>query len=89
MPTGKRVQGSDQAYLSCVSPNERTFDPEDGVLQYHMYRKRPPEVSHRIFRRGRIVFFAGPRKPWGPRVARTHPQLHAAWARYDVQTAAA
>ena len=77
MPTGNRVEGSDQAWFSCCSSSERTWGPEDGVVQFHMHRRGPdlPDGA-------RIVFFAGNRKPWGREVASSHPHLAEAWWRY-------
>lgn len=77
MPSGKRLTGSDQAWLSVVSPLERTYTTADGVYQYaRIPHGTSPENA-------RIVFFAGRRKPWGQTMARENPELHSTWLRYD------
>lgn len=81
MPTGKRVEGSDQAWFSCCSPGEKVYTADEhGVVQYHMVRRG----AFPFPKDARIVFFAGQRKPWGRLVKQSHPDLAAAWARYDV-----
>jgi hypothetical protein len=78
----KRVTGSDQAWFSCISPNEKVYAPQDGVLQFHMYRRHTLMEAQRIFREGKLVFFAGGRKPWSRLLRQTHPQLYSAWTQY-------
>lgn len=80
MPTGRRVEGSDQAWLSCCSATEKVYTAEEhGVVQFHMVRRGAFAFPERAC----LVFFAGVRKPWGAQVRKTHPDLAAAWARYD------
>lgn len=76
MPTGRRVEGSDQAWFSCCSPGEKVYTEQHGVVQYHVVRRNGPLPP------ARIVFFAGRRKPWSKVVRHSHPELYEAWARY-------
>lgn len=52
---GKRITGSDQAWLSLRIPNPATWGPEHGVQQYSHYQRDL---------KTRILFFAGAIKPW-------------------------
>lgn len=76
MPGGLHALGTDQAWISIVSPNEETFKPEQGVVQFRQHSARgfPPNTC--------IVFFAGKVKPWDSWVKEHFPKLYEEWARY-------
>jgi hypothetical protein len=78
MPGGKRVKGSDQAWFSCVMPDEKVWTPGDGVHQFYMLKNGVvPDGA-------RMVFFAGSTKPWSRFTQHNHPSLHEAWKKYDL-----
>lgn len=57
--TRRDYYGSDQAWIAYRCPDEPTWTEADGVYQYRRLGARPlPDDA-------RIVFFAGPEKPWG------------------------
>jgi len=67
--------GSDQAYLShklVTKPWASGWDQGDGVLSFvrDVTKAKTPPLS------GRIVFFAGRRKPWHPDVLKEHPWIN-------------
>ena len=76
MPSGRRVLGSDQAWLSVCSASEAVWTRESGVMQYRDLKGAPiPETV-------RILAFAGKEKPWGPEVERDRPEIAALWRRH-------
>lgn len=72
--TGRKHFGSDQAWISYKCPGEPTWGPDDGVYQYS--NLGPDGVPAGA----RIVFFAGPNKPWSMLEVRTHQEL---WGHYN------
>lgn len=76
MPSGKRVLGSDQAWISIQSQNEHTIDPESGATQfrYLQHGHIPPHVK--------MVFFAGTVKPWDSQIRTRWPRLYREWERF-------
>ena len=52
---GRRHVGSDQAWLAHCLPGEKTWSPQDGVRFWG---------AHYPIADARVVFFAGPQKPW-------------------------
>jgi hypothetical protein len=55
---GSRYYGSDQAFMSHQIPNAPTWGRDDGLYQYpHIMHGPVPENA-------RVIFFAGPKKPW-------------------------
>lgn len=51
--------GSDQVWMSHMLPSHATWGPEDGVYQYHT-----DITSGEVPAGARVIFFAGPKKPW-------------------------
>ena len=56
---GKRITGSDQAWMSMNIPNPETWGPEHGVYQY---QRLPVNYLKNV----KVIFFAGNTKPWSP-----------------------
>lgn len=81
MPNGRRPHGSDQAWITVrAGDSESTFGANSGIYQYRNVREAIPENA-------RLLFFAGIQKPWGREVRSARPDIHEAWARYDVLSA--
>lgn len=78
MPNGRRFEGSDQAWLGHILPNEAVWTPADGVRLFHDLRVFKQQLSGAE----RIVFFPGLKKPWHPEVARYAPTLHKAYLEF-------
>jgi hypothetical protein len=81
MPNGRKVLGSDQAWytFACSQgdltvPTENRFQPP-AVVQYREMRRHHRDGA-------RIVFFAGPQKPWSRVVQKQDPEIHEAWSRF-------
>jgi hypothetical protein len=73
---GRRICGSDQAWMSIQLPGAPTWDEEDGVAQY-LGRETDPSLEA-----ARIVFFAGRTKPWDRAVEGTQPRIYNHYQRY-------
>lgn len=73
---GARLLGSDQAWMSVKLSGSPMWTQADGVYQ-HMRIQSDDDV-----RDARIVFFAGPAKPWHQECAQRTPELHAHYMRY-------
>jgi hypothetical protein len=78
---GKRVIGSDQAWISYNVDNASTWSASDGVYQFTQWARTPlTERQH-----ARIVFFAGGMKPWHKNIRRPPyraTELHTTYAQY-------
>jgi hypothetical protein len=73
---GRRIIGSDQAWMSMKIPDAATWGPEDGVLQFMRITSDDDAAE------SRIVFFAGGDKPWSDECRRRTPALHADYMRW-------
>lgn len=78
MPSGHKILGSDQAWISIVSPDEVTIGPEQGAYQHRYFRdgETPDDAQ--------LIFFAGKTKPWSDTVRTRWPNLYDEWARFAV-----
>jgi lipopolysaccharide biosynthesis glycosyltransferase len=72
---GKRISGSDQAWMSIQMPGAATWGPEDGVHQFSN-----TEPQNRL--NAKIVFFAGKVKPWDNDCKNKDPHLYNTYASY-------
>lgn len=80
-PEGKKIIGSDQAWISTNVDDAATFSAEDGVYQLGQW-SRTPELERR---NARMVFFAGGFKPWHKHICRRPYKadlLYQAYQRY-------
>jgi hypothetical protein len=82
-PNGNHYHGSDQAWMSYKLPGMPTWSEADGVYQFltSLWLKRGA-ARLQIPDACRLMFFAGHDKPWGQRLAITHPPLVAAYRQY-------
>jgi hypothetical protein len=69
---GRRISGSDQAWMSIQLPGAATWGPEDGVFQYSNTTSQD-----RI--NAKVVFFAGKVKPWDNVCKSQDPVLYNAY----------
>jgi hypothetical protein len=72
---GKKISGSDQAWMSIQLPNAATWGPEDGVCQFSNSDAKSRENA-------RIVFFAGKVKPWDEECRLLDPELYKLYMNY-------
>ncbi len=73
---GKRLVGSDQAWMSLRIPNPATWGPEDGVHQFSQWTQDAHSSA-------RIVFYAGATKPWDLACAAKAPTLFNTYRAYS------
>lgn len=84
---GKRIIGSDQAWISYNVKNAATWTKHDGVWQLGQWAHAPTERNN-----ARIVFFAGGYKPWHKGICRRPhgaTQLFDAYAEHQQHVQAA
>lgn len=93
---GRPYYGSDQAWMSYKLPGAPTWGRDDGVYQFGMlalhglFRRATGRLDGGNERRDlpencRIVFFAGPLKPWSPRLKGMHPPLYESYQKYLIR----
>lgn len=73
---GRRISGSDQAWMSMQLPNAATWTEKDGIYQYSKLAGTPTPKD------ARIVFFAGVVKPWDLICKAMKPKLYERYWQY-------
>ena len=73
---GRRLGGSDQAWMSLQVPRAATWGPEHGVLQFSEL------AAASSLQDARAVFFAGRIKPWSPECRQRLPHLYDSYSQW-------